>query len=158
MAYLTTLLAYRLEIEWLLTWFPIQSGANLDEQRTRSGVIRHRNTEAVFEAGNRETHLLGQGARGTGDPLAPGNRAVAFIEAGTDRDSLFIVHLEVTLGAAVRRKSLLIRPDTVTPFMANVDARSDDRELQGTALSLHGVITAGQRPHLLRLVASVLGP
>jgi hypothetical protein len=79
MPVITSFITYRLEVEWLLTWFPIQANAAISAQRTRGGTIPHKNTDEPFASGNYLVHLLGQGLQSPfifGDPLSTNNVAV----------------------------------------------------------------------------------
>ncbi|MGE0541321.1 MAG: hypothetical protein AB7R89_14195 [Dehalococcoidia bacterium] len=151
--------AHNIEVDWLLTWFPIRAGAALDGVRIRGGTFRHRNTDAVFAAGNQQTHMLGQGGgSATGDPLAHQNAVHAFITVGVSADRTFQADLEVVIGRSRRRQRLVLQPDTRTPFMMNVPAGGNDPIVQGTAVSFQGVFSASHRLGLVGTVVRLLGP
>ncbi len=84
------LMAYNLEIEWLLTWFPIRQTANLDAVRMRGGTFTHSNTEF----GPQIVRQVGQGFIGEGDPLGK-DLVGAFIGIGVTPDKVFTAELEV---------------------------------------------------------------
>jgi hypothetical protein len=156
---ITSFIAYRLDIEWLLTWFPIQANAAINEQKTRVGTIHYISTDEPFASGNSMIHLLGQGPQipfTYGDPLSPNNVAVGFITVGVNQEDLFALTIEARLGSANAIKSLLAPPNTRLPFMVNLFRPADQRELYGPALSLHGTITTGKRP--ADLVTDLLKP
>jgi hypothetical protein len=141
--------AYVIEIEWLLTWFPIQDNAAIDAQRTRSGRVVYRSADEPFASGNGSSLLLGQGPQAPftfGDPISTNNVAHGSITLGLNQDELFVVTIEARLGQASQIRTLLAPPKTLFPFMINVVPRANQREVHGTALSLHGTITTGKRP------------
>jgi hypothetical protein len=150
---------YSVEAEWVLVWFPIRAGAGIDAARMRGGRFRHRNTDAPFSAGNRQAYMIGQGGGGAnGDPLAVANAVHAFITIGVNDDLLFEVDLEAVMGRTRRRQRLVLRPDMRTPFMINVAAAGDERIVQGTAVTFHGVFSTSPRAGLARIVSRLLGP
>lgn len=149
-------LTYGLEVEWLLTWYPKRSNDN--PIKIRGGTFRHKTSDDPFEVGNKVNYLLGQGAEGDGDPISPNNIVAAFITVGVSKEGIFQADLQLNVGSASRSKGLILRPDTITPFMINVAARGDNPEIRDTAAVLQGVITAGQRIGLLDLLDRIIGP
>jgi hypothetical protein len=159
MASTVSLTSYRLEVEWLLTWFPIQGNSAIDNQKTRGGTFHYLNTDDPFAAGNGLVHLLGQGPQAPfafGDALSSNNVALAFITVTVNQDDVFSLALEAHLGKNVRHSSLLAPPNVRLPFMLNIIHPAGDRETEGTALSLYGTITTAKRP--LDLIASAFQP
>ena len=51
---------YSLQVEYLLTWFPVRSTAVLKEIRSRAGTFRYINDAQPFSSGNRNVEMLGQ--------------------------------------------------------------------------------------------------
>ena len=141
--------AYGIQIEWLLTWFPIQANSAIDAQRTRAGKISYNSTDEPFASGNAALVLLGQGPQAPsafGDPLSTNNVAGGFITVGLNQEELFALTIEARLRQARQIRSLLAPANALLPFMINVVARGNQPDVEGTALSLHGTITTGRRP------------
>jgi len=118
MAAIMSLTSYRLDLEWLLTWFPIQGNSALENQKMRAGTLHHLNTEEPFASGGAISYMLGQGQ--DGDPLSPNNVAIPFITISVNEDHAFSLALEAHLGKAVRHGSLLAPPNVRLPFMLNI--------------------------------------
>jgi len=144
MAAIMSLASYRLDLEWLLAWFPIQGNSALENQKMRAGTLHHLNTEEPFASGGAISYMLGQGQ--DGDPLSPNNVAIAFITISVNEDHAFSLALEAHLGKTVRHGSLLAPPNVRLPFMLNIVHPGGDPETQGTALSLYGTIATTKRP------------
>ncbi|WCM48952.1 hypothetical protein OH720_18225 [Pseudomonas sp. WJP1] len=149
MSILDRLSTYSIEIEWLVTWFPNETKSILSDHRMQAGVILHQTSEAVFVPGKEVGHYLWPT-----EQLLP----FAFVTLGIDKYDNFTVTFELQLGAARRRKTLILSPETTVPYMINVNAGSNDSAAFGTGSSLYGVITTGQRPNLLNLATRILGP
>jgi hypothetical protein len=134
---------YKLEVEWLITWFSHRANANT--QQTRAGVA-YFDTDTL--AGMPSAQLL-LGHPGE-DPLHPDNLAKGWITLSVDENTTFIVVIEAwlgnsgELGPARRIKTIYARPGLQLPFMVNVVGI--DQEVMGTSLSLYGTITTGNRP------------
>lgn len=139
-----------LDVEWLLTWFPNRSSSTLPQVKMRGGTFGHKNTDSVFQSGNREIHLLGQGGA-DGDPIAPVNRVGAFIDVGLfeDNNRAFAVKIDVFNGSDRRSKDFVLEANTTTPFMLNVQFRGEDEISGGTTTTLQGIfVTSTQSSSL----------
>ncbi len=158
MSALVEFLAYNLEIEWLLTWFPIRSTATLKEVRIRGGTLKHKSNDPPFGVGNRVVHLLAQVGTGEGDSLAPEEVVRAYIDVGVRSDGMFDANLQVYIGPTNRSKSLVLRPDTKTPFMINVRPGGDNPVVKDTAAVFQGLFTANPRLSLMDLAVRIVGP
>jgi hypothetical protein len=152
--------AYNLEGEWTLTWFPTRATANLQDVRMRGGTINHRTTDAPFRSGNSVGHLLAQGDQTdkTEDSLEPNELVLAFITVAVNASGIFVVDLEAKIGSTSRKKTLMLAPDTKTPFMINVRARSGNQAIQNTAAVFQGVFTTGSRLSLVDVAVRLFGP
>ena len=161
MTALFDVLAYNLEGEWTLTWFPTRATANLKEVRMRGGTIRHRTTDGPFKVGNKVGHLLAQGDQTdkTEDSLEPTELVLAFITIGVNSSGIFEADLEVRIGSTPpRTKHFVLPPDTKTPVMINIRARGENQAIQNTAAVFQGVFTTGSRLSLLDVAIRVVGP
>src|SRR5947207_1040987 len=131
------LINYKIEAQWLLTWYPRFQNRQLKEVKIRGGSANHSTGDfgPGLGGGTSTTYLIGQGAKNDGEQLAPDNKVTAFLTIGTtqDRDQFFDVNLEVIIGPARQTRHLVLLPDTRTPFMINVHASGSDEALQGTA-------------------------
>jgi hypothetical protein len=146
------LVQYKLETEWLVTWFPTKEGAPFDSPRIAGGFFGHK--IADFDSpgiggGVQEQHSLPI-------PSAKLTNVAAFITIGIDQNYIFQAELEVSLGTNRRRKYFQLQPGTVTPFMVNVAAGGTSREVTNTGIVLQGVFTAGERAGLARIALSSL--
>ena len=123
------------------------------------GTIHVRNSDSVFEVGNREVFFLGQ-ALGPGDePLAAGNAVRGLADVGVSGPAReFDATLEVGIGRVVERRRLTFPPDAVVPVLINVTTGPDEDVVHDTAVAFQAVITAGSRFGLADLVARVVGP
>lgn len=160
MADIMSLVSYRLDVEWVLTWFPIQARAATDVQKTRAGDFHFVNTDQPFASGNDKGVLIGHGPQQDpptfGDPLTPDNVGFGAITVTTNQDGVFSLAFQVSLGPVKRTKSLLAPPNIHLPFMINAIARADNPETHGTGLSLYGTITTAKRP--LDLISGAFQP
>ena len=152
---------YSLQVEWLLTWFPVRSTAFLKETRIRAGTFRFVNDEGKFPLGEATILLLGQGFGEEGDPLEKDKNVMAFAEIRVDKDEFFSVEFEAKIGRAVfevtRKQHFIFRPDVTLPFLINVQAHPEDQALKDTMMAFQGVVTTGPRVSLVSsLVSDVL--
>ena len=90
--------AYGIQIEWLLTWFPIQANSAIDAQRTRAGRISYNSTDEPFASVNAALVLLGQGPQAPstfGDPLSTNNVAGGFKLSDSIRRNCLLLLLKL---------------------------------------------------------------
>ena len=45
---LERLSTFRLEVDWLMTWFPTRDGSPFEAQKTRAGVIWYQNSDPAI--------------------------------------------------------------------------------------------------------------
>jgi hypothetical protein len=149
---------YRIEVDCLLTWFPVRFSASLKEPRTRMSTFSYRADDQPFASGNKAGIFHGQASGGLEDGLDSHNLVRAITETGVDADQVFFMEIEVGLGRTVRTHRLTLPADTITPFLINVRAaQGEDHELSDTAVAFQGVVTAGpRRSQLVYLVARAL--
>ena len=131
----------KLQIEWLLIWFPVTGVSSLSEVKVRAGTINHDNNEASLAGGSTEMHTVGQGGA-EGDPIAPADRVFALITVGLGVDKeTFLVTIELANFTIRRSKQFTLARNTITPFMINVPFRDKDEVNGDTVASIHGVFT-----------------
>jgi hypothetical protein len=155
------LINWKIEAQWLLTWYPRFQAADLKEVKMRGGAATHSTAEyGLGPAGfNKTGILIGQGGRGDGEPLAPDGQGSSLVRAQVtigvthDRDQVFDIELYVILGRESQTRHLLVPPDTRSPFMINVHASGEDAVIQGTAAVFQGVFVTGHP-----LLSDVLTP
>lgn len=152
------LVTYGLEIQWLLTWYPIRATAEIAAPRIRGGAILIKNSDGVFAAGNREVFLLGQ-ALGPGDEgLAQDNAVRAFADVGVSGPAReFDATFEVGIGQAIQRKRYTLPPDLRVPVLINVTSGGDETVVHDTAVAFQAVITSGPRFALIDVFTSLVG-
>ena len=119
-------------------------------------MFRHKNTQTTPWLP--QSLGEGQGADAHGDALYEPESSVvhAFITIRVDpRDPFmtFKADLEVAVGGERRDKSIVLLPDTVTPFMVNVQGPGNNPNFANTTLTLQGVFTTSLRAGLSALFA-----
>jgi hypothetical protein len=156
---LIDVVTYDLEIQWLLTWYPVRGTADIAAPRIRGGVIRIKNSAAVFDAGNRDNFFLGQKLGPGDEALAPDNEVRAFADVGVSGPAReFDATFEVAIGRAIQRKRYTFPPDSRVPVLINVTSGADEPVVHDTAVALQAVVTAGRRFGLIDVLTSVVGP
>jgi hypothetical protein len=135
--------SYTMEVEYLLTWYPMQPNVRISEPRITGGTLVHKNTD--FVANNKKVRRVD--AFTTSQEEANLIKVVGFISVGVlSPDGVFQVELEVQNGGVLRRKSFIMPSNTRVPFLINVHAPGgDDSISRGTGVALQGVITTGHR-------------
>jgi hypothetical protein len=137
---------YRIEVDCLLTWFPVRHSASLQEPRIRADTFSYRADDEPFASGNRAGRFIGQALGGPQDGLDSRNLVRSITETGVDTDQVFFMDLEVGIGARVRKRRLSLEAGTTTPFLITLHAaQTEDQELSDTAVAFQGVVTAGRR-------------
>ena len=122
--------SYRIEIEWLLTWYPVQPDAALKEVQSRGGSFVLENDSFTNE-GSEKTPPM--------DALGFDGIVNASIKVGVLNNRDFWARLEVANGATNRKRTLVIPPSSTIPFMINVPAGRDNPILKGSMAVLQGV-------------------
>ena len=154
---------YRIEIDCLLTWFPVRHSASLREPHIRTDTFSYRADDEPFASGNRAGRFIGQALGGLQDGLDSRNLVRAITETGVDSNQVFFMDLEVGIGGRIRTRRLSLEAGTTTPFLINLHAaQGEDQELSGTAVAFQGVVTAGRRRSGLiyavaRIVSRIVG-
>ena len=146
---------YRIEVDCLVTWFPVRHGAALKAPLTRMDTFSYRADDQPFASGNKASRFLPQDLGGLQDGLDSQNLVRAITETGVDGDQVFFMDVEVGLGRVKRTERWSLPSNTTTPFLINVLAsQGEDQELRDTAVAFQGVVTAGRRrSELIYLVA-----
>ncbi|QRM54065.1 hypothetical protein [Sinorhizobium sp. BG8] len=139
---------YFIEVEWVLTWFPIRDEAVINRPIMRNGTINHRSDD--FGPG------IGGGAGavywlGEAEGLPPAGLANGFAEIYGDLDHRLSVSLEIKLGGMRSSHRVAAPPGQRLPFMLNIAQGGQDAD--GTALTLFGTIVTSEQLGL-RLVAT----
>jgi len=153
---------YRIDIDCLITWFPVRHGAALNVSQTRMDTFSYQVDDPPFTIGN----LFGRFIAGDvslQDGLDTGGFVRAITETGVDANQVFFMDLQVGVGRRVRTKRLSFEANTVTPFLINIRAAPGEAvELADTAATFQGVVTAGRRRaelvyQVARLVSRLVG-
>ena len=149
---------YRIDIDCLLTWFPVRHGATLREPGIRMDTFSYAADDQPFASGNKAGRFHVQAPGRQEDSLDSSNRVRAISETGVDADQVFYMEIEVGLGRTVRTRRVSFPSNSVTPFLINLRAaQGETPELNDTAVAFQGVVTAGRRrSELIYLVARVL--
>lgn len=155
------LINWKIEAQWLLTWYPRFQAANLKEVKMRGGAASHSTGDfgPGLGGGTRQVLLIGQGLSDDGEPLAPDGHGSSHVRASIDvgfaqeRGQFFDIEVEVIIGRLHQTRYLRLLPDTRAPFMINVHASGEDPAIQGTAAVFQGVFVTGHP-----LLSDVLGP
>ncbi|MBA3871822.1 MAG: hypothetical protein H0X30_21965 [Anaerolineae bacterium] len=92
------LTGYSLEVEALLTWFPITPAADIREPRMKGISTTYSTSDSVFKVGNAAGLFL--------DQLATNDAVSAIFEFFVNQDGFFEVTIEVQMaqGAPTRKK------------------------------------------------------
>jgi hypothetical protein len=131
---------YFIEIEWVLTWFPIREDTVIDRPIMRNGTINHRSDDfgPGIGGGSGEVHWLGEA-----EGLPPAGSAIGFAEIYGDLDHRLSVSLEIKLGVARSKRLFAVPPGQRLPFMLNIT--QDGQDADGTALTLFGTIVTSEQ-------------
>jgi hypothetical protein len=151
---LIDLVTYRLELQWLLTWYPIRDAADIAAPRVRGGVIDARNTDPVVEVGNSQVFTLAQ----AGDPLSANGAVRGFATVGVGGPARqFTVALEIGIGGVTRRTSYVVPPAYRLPVLINLAAGAEENVVHDTALAFQAVLAGGDRLGLAGVFSAVFG-
>ncbi|MGL4962897.1 MAG: hypothetical protein ACRC67_16815 [Inquilinus sp.] len=145
---------YYIQIEWVLTWFPIRQGAAIDRPMMRNGTIHHRSSEfgPGLGAGSGDTHWLGEV-----EGLPPTQTAIAWATVYADLDNNLSATLDAKLGAKTARLLLPTPPGQRMPFMLNI-SEGHGGNTEGTSLSVFGTISTGSRFPVAIFTPATMGP
>jgi hypothetical protein len=149
---------YRIDIDCLITWFPVRHGAALTVPQIRMDTFSQHADDPPFTIGNKIGRFIALDASLGQDGLDSKGFVRAFTTTGVDANEVFSMELEVGLGRRFRTQQLRLEPNTITPFLMNIRAApGEDQELADTAATFQGVVTAGpRRSQLLYQVALVV--
>jgi len=153
------LINWKIEAQWLLTWYPRFQAANLKEVKMRGGAASHSTGDFALSGGTHQVLLIGQGAGDEGEALAPDGHGSSHVRGSIDvgfaqeRGQFFDLEVEVIIGRAHQTRYLRLLPDARAPFMINVHASGEDPVTQGRAAVFQGVFVTGHP-----LLSDVLGP
>jgi len=149
---------YRIDIDCLITWFPVRHGAALTVPQTRMDTFSYHADDPPFTVGNLAGRFIALDPSLGQDGLDSAGFVRAITETGVDANEVFFMDLEVGLGGRFRTKRLSLESNTVTPFLMSIRAApGEGHELADTAATFQGVITAGpRRSQLVYQVARVL--
>lgn len=137
---------YSIQIDCLITWFPVKSSARLKEPKIRMDTFRYWADDQPFASGGKAGRFHGQGLGGIDDGLTSTNLVRANTETGVDKDQVFIMDFEIGIGRVVRKQQLRLQSNTITPFLFNLRAaQEDNQEIVDTAVAFQGVISASSR-------------
>lgn len=150
----SNLLAYGVEINWRLMWFPVREGALLKAVEVRSASIRLSRSD-LPPPSNGFTHGsvfdLGQGTA-HGDPLGYTNYpVVSFVTIAAGTSGYLEAEVELHMGTAKTRTAGVVKPGEPTPFMLSVQGPREGY-LANTAAVVDGVFAAGSRISLSDVV------
>jgi hypothetical protein len=148
---------YSIQVDCLITWFPVKSSARLREPRMRMSSFKYRADDQPFSSGGKAGIFHGEALGGIDDGLTSTNLVRAITETGVDTDQIFFMDVQLGIGRNVRNERLIIPSNAITPFQFNVRAlQEDDQEVTDTAVSFQGVATASRRKsELTFLVAGI---
>jgi hypothetical protein len=148
---------YSIQVDCLITWFPVRSSARLKEPRIRMDTFRYKADDQPFASGGKQGRFHGQALGGIDDGLTSTNLVRAITETGVDKDQVFFIEFEIGIGHSVRNQRLMLQSGTITPFLFNLRAaQADDQEVIDTAVAFQGVVTATSRRS--ELVYDVIRP
>jgi len=147
---------YIMEIECLLTWYPLRTSARL-----KMPVLRSHSSKYVSDDPGWNGGLTAKGVTISSglnpdkeDPLS--GDVLAILETRVDTDEIFFVEIDAMIGRTSRRQRVVCRPGVATPVLINVSASMNDEALKDTALTVQCVLTSGPRASLSSIVANNL--
>jgi hypothetical protein len=152
---------YNIQIDALLTWFPVRNSDGLKKPRIRMFRAKYNTDDQVFVVGNRIGTLNGQGLdnddRLDDSPAYPS--VVAFTDTGVNENEEFYTEFTVQIENSVKDLRLIFQPSTITPFLLNLrHTQEEDPEFNGTEVSFQGVVTASARgSDLIYIAKRVIG-
>jgi hypothetical protein len=150
---------YNIQIDALLTWFPVRNSARLKEPRIRVFRAKYNTDDQVFVVGNRiATSFIGKGMDND-DALDASQLVLASTKTGVNENEVFYTDFQVGLGGSVRDQRLTFQSSTITPFLINLrHTQEEDPEFNGTAVSFQGVVTTNaRRSDLIYIAKRVIG-
>jgi len=140
---------YSIQVDCLLTWFPVKNSATLKEPKMRMGTYQFKTSDPdfVFSGGGTHSFRTHWGRGGLNDDsLEPRRLVGAFTIIEVDKNEVFTMEILLDLGRSHRNQRLFFQSNTTTPFLINLRAaQEEDPELNDTALSFQGVVTASHR-------------
>lgn len=136
---------YYIQVECLLTWFPVRNSADLKEPKVRMHRSTYHADDLPFSSGNQEIILIGEG-NFYDDSLVSSNLAYSNLIIGVDEHKVFFMDTYLELGRSTRKEHIIFKSNTITPFLFTLLAMpEEDPELNNTAIALQGVVTASPR-------------
>jgi hypothetical protein len=144
---MSTFTNYGIQVECLISWFPVLDSATLKTPRIRMSSFALHADDPVFVAGNHFVTMHGQALGGASDDgLIATNAVSGFTDFSVDAAQVFALRLELHIGRRVRQQVLAVPSNAITPFLLTLHAAAeDDPDIVGTAVALQGVVTAGRR-------------
>lgn len=140
---MSTFTNYGIEVDCLITWFPVRDSADLKTPRIRSAKFVHHADDFLPNTGVITTH--GQGGGGFEDELTS-QHVFGQTDFSVDADQVFLLALYLQIGRKRKTRRMAVPSNAITPFLLIVRSSDEDnREIAGTAVALQGVITAGRR-------------
>jgi len=154
------LINWKIEAQWLLTWYPRFKTANLKEVKMRGGAESISTKDVAPSSHQFHHHIINVGQGGDdGEPLARDNLVSATIDLtfAPERGQFFEIEVQVEIGptanARAQTRYLRLPPDTRAPFMINVYASGEDAVIRDTGAVFQGVFVTGHP-----LLSDVFGP
>ena len=105
------MLVYSIKIQWVLVWFPIARGAQIDRPFFNVGTFAYRSSDPTFEVTGPQFLLT--------EPDAERLEGVqATMDVDVDDDALFSIRLTACIGLAKERTTIKAKPDFSYPVHA----------------------------------------
>ena len=135
---------YSLDVEVLLTWFPLTSDARLKVPRMQGNASTYSNKDIL--PGHPAQYVT---LDGNSNALFANGGVSAFAQIRVTADSVFDVDVQLYVGGQNRSQRFLIPANTRVPFMIDVTAAENDEVARDTAAVFQGVLTGSPLPSLL---------
>lgn len=138
------LVNYHLQIEWLLTLYPIKETIHLNKPMMTGGHAFMESKDFVHDQIQISERVFTSQLQ-----LLNTNILAGFISVTVNQDTYYSIDLEVHSGTSKITRSFLVLPGTTIPFMVN-SLVTGEEYLTDAALVYQGVCNAGERINLLK--------
>jgi len=135
---------YSLDVEVLLTWFPLTPDARLKVPHMQGSASTYSNKDILPGHPPKYVSL-----DGTSNALFANGSVSALVQIRVTVDSVFDVDVQLYVGGKNRSQRFLIPANTRVPFMIDVTAAENDEVDRDTAAVFQGVFTGSPLPSLL---------
>lgn len=141
---------YTIEIEYLLTWYPLRGARHLTGPRIMGGTL-------IDSGPNPTPHPFVSVRPPTIDAVEEAGLSVnGFVNVDlVPQNRFFLVQVQVDIPNVRRIKNFVVPPNTTVPFMINAFATVDDQFANNTGVTFEGVVTTGHKRGISDVLSEV---